>query len=70
MMQVVICGYAMTWNGRQLASAVNGTNSISYSYNENGIRTQKTVNGATTTYNHHDSVLISQDIGNDPLLFS
>ena len=63
-------GYTMTWNGRQLASATNGTNSISYSYEENGIRTQKTVNGVTTNYNYHGSVLISQVTGNDTLLFS
>ncbi len=60
----------MAWNGRQLASAVNGTNSISYSYDENGIRTQKTVNGIATNYNYHGSALISQVTGNDTLLFS
>ena len=60
----------MAWNGRQLASAVNGTNSISYSYDENGIRTQKTVNGTVTNYNYHGSALISQVTGNDTLLFS
>ena len=63
-------GYTMTWNGRQLATATNGTNTISYSYDENGIRTQKTVNGVVTNYNYHGSVLISQVTGNDTLLFS
>lgn len=52
-------GYTMTWNGRQLASATNGTNTIAYSYDENGIRTQKTVNGTATQYRYHGSVLIS-----------
>ena len=60
----------MTWNGRQLATATNGTNTISYSYDENGIRTQKTVNGVATNYNYHGSALISQVTGNDTLLFS
>ena len=60
----------MAWNGRQLASAVNGTNSISYSYDENGIRTQKAVNGTVTNYNYQGSALISQVTGNDTLLFS
>ena len=63
-------GYTMTWNGRQLATATNGTNTISYSYDENGIRTQKTVNGTITNYNYHGSALISQVTGNDTLLFS
>ena len=60
----------MTWNGRQLATATNGTNNVSYSYDENGIRTQKTVNGTVTNYNYHGSALISQVTGNDTLLFS
>ena len=60
----------MAWNGRQLASAVNGTNSISYSYDENGIRAQKTDNGIAINYNYHGSALISQVTGNDTLLFS
>lgn len=63
-------GYTMTWNGRQLATATNGTNTVSYSYDENGIRTKKTVNGVTTNYNYHGSVLISQVTGDDTLLFS
>ena len=60
----------MTWNGRQLATATNGTNNVSYSYDENGIRTQKTVNGTVTNYNYHGSALISQVTDNDTLLFS
>ncbi len=60
----------MTWNGRQLATATNGTNNVSYSYDEHGIRTQKTVNGTVTNYNYHGSALISQVTGNDTLLFS
>ena len=60
----------MTWNGRQLATATNGTNNVSYSYDEHGIRTQKTVNGIATNYNYHGSALISQVTGNDTLLFS
>ena len=60
----------MTWNGRQLATATNGTNNVSYSYDEHGIRTQKTVNGTVTNYNYQGSALISQVTGNDTLLFS
>ena len=63
-------GYTMTWQGRRLTGATNGTHTISYSYDENGIRTQKTVNGTVTNYNYHGSALISQVTGNDTLLFS
>ena len=48
----------------------NGTNNVSYSYDEHGIRTQKTVNGTVTNYNYQGSALISQVTGNDTLLFS
>ena len=63
-------GYTMAWQGRRLTGATNGTHTISYSYDENGIRTQKTVNGTVTNYNYHGSALISQVTGNDTLLFS
>ena len=63
-------GYTMAWQGRRLTGATNGTNTISYSYDENGVRTQKTVNGTVTNYNYHGSALISQVTGNDTLLFS
>ncbi len=36
--------------GRQLKSISNGTNTYSYTYNEEGVRTSKTVNGITTNY--------------------
>lgn len=38
-------------NGRDLAQITDGDNTYSYTYDENGIRTSKTVNGATTYYN-------------------
>ena len=60
----------MTWQGRRLMSATNGTNTVAYAYDENGIRTQKAVNGTVTNYNYHGSALISQVTGNDTLLFS
>ena len=45
----------MTWaRGRNLESITDATNSISYSYDANGIRTSKTVNGITTTYTSID----------------
>ena len=40
-----------TWaNGRSLATASDGTNSLSFAYDANGLRTSKTVNGTTYRY--------------------
>ena len=44
-------GYTFTWQkGRQLAGASNGTNTIAYTYNNDGYRTSKTVNGVLIQY--------------------
>ena len=44
-------GFSFTWQkGRQLASASNGTTSVSYTYNNDGYRTAKTVNGTEIKY--------------------
>ncbi len=43
-------GYSFGWSGRKLTTATSTDNSISYTYNSNGIRTSKTVNGTTTYY--------------------
>ena len=44
-------GYTFTWQkGRQLASAVSSTNTVSYTYNNDGYRTSKTVNGTLVQY--------------------
>ena len=58
------------WNtGRNLASIVDGNNKYSYTYDENGIRTSKTVNGITTSYNTKDGVILYQTDGTDTLYF-
>ena len=60
----------LTWqNGRQLATLVNGNTSISYQYNEEGLRTSKTVNGITTEYYWNGSQLLGQKTGNSSLYF-
>ena len=44
-------GYQFTWQkGRQLSSATRGSNSISYKYNSDGIRIEKTVDGKLHEY--------------------
>ena len=59
-----------TWNsGRNLESIVDGNNNYSYTYDENGIRTSKTVNGVTTYYNTKDGVILSQTDGTNTMYF-
>jgi RHS repeat-associated protein len=41
---------SLTWQGRQLMQYVNGSNTYAYTYNEDGIRTSKTVNGVRHDY--------------------
>ncbi len=59
-----------TWNtGRNLESIVDGDNNYSYTYDENGIRTSKTVNGVKTYYNTKDGVILSQTDGTNTMYF-
>lgn len=59
-------GHNLTWTmGRQLASYDN----ITYSYNENGIRTGKTVNGVTTKFYLDGTRIIEMNNGTNPLHF-
>ena len=52
--------YTFTWQGRQLVGAVRGTNTMSFEYNADGIRTAKTVNGITTKYYLDGSKIIGE----------
>lgn len=59
-----------TWNtGRNLEKITDGSNEYSYTYDENGIRTSKTVNGVTTYYNTKDGVILSQTDGTNTMYF-
>ena len=57
-------GAALVWEGQRLKSytpASTGSgrvNAYTYNYDENGIRTQKTINGVTTSYYYNGSLLI------------
>ncbi len=58
------------WNtGRHLASITDGDNEYTYTYDENGIRTSKTVNDNTTYYNTKDGVILSQTDGTNTMYF-
>ena len=48
-------GWTYTWQNSQVSGMTSTGCTISYQYNYNGIRTSKTVNGATTTYTLDDN---------------
>ena len=56
---------SFTWNGRQLAVVKGGENEVLYTYNSEGIRTSKTVNGITTTYQLDGAKIISETTGDN-----
>ncbi len=62
-------GWTMTWQGgRQLAGMTNGTDTLSFAYNEGGLRTEKTVNNVTRSYVWNSSQLLV-DRGIDDTLY-
>ena len=50
-------------NGRQLTTASNGTNNITYTYGADGLRTSKTVDGVLYTYYYEGGKLMKMTIG-------
>ena len=66
-------GNTYTWqNGRQLGGITNEDEnlSITYKYNDSGIRTEKTVNGVTTTYYVSGSKVIYEKTGDNIIYYS
>ena len=60
-------GYTFGWTNRRLTSATSTDNSISYTYNHDGIRTSKTINGITTYYvvDENNNVVKQYELEND-----
>ena len=52
--------YIFTWTGRQLTGAVKGSKTMYFTYYDNGIRTSKTVNGVTHTYQLNGSQIVAE----------
>ena len=50
-----------SWQGRDLAGAVDGSDTYSFIYNDQGIRTSKTKNGVTTTYYLNGSQIMAEE---------
>ncbi len=57
-------GYTLEWNGRQLVSMTNGSTTNSFKYNDEGIRTSKTVGGVEHIYTLDGSRIISESWSN------
>ncbi|MCK9199484.1 MAG: RHS repeat-associated core domain-containing protein [Bacilli bacterium] len=53
-------GYTVTYDQRSITGLFDGINTYLYSYNANGIRTSKTVNGVITTYVLEESKIIQE----------
>ena len=62
--------FVTTLNSRQWTDYSKGGTNVSYAYNEDGLRTQKTHNGTTTNYYYNGSVLIGMQKGSTVQRFS
>jgi len=64
-------GYTITWfGGRRLKQLTGNSKTIVYEYNEDNIRTSKTVNSITTTFYLNNNRIVSQKTGNDTFYYS
>jgi RHS repeat-associated protein len=64
-------GMSMSWvRGRRLASVTSAGLDASYSYDDSGVRTSKTVNGATTAYVLSGSAILRQSSPSGTLDFA
>jgi len=62
--------YTFSWeNARQLATLIKGSYSLSFEYNNEGIRTSKTVNGVEHIYHLSNSLIMSEEWGNNLVLY-
>lgn len=56
-------GSTLSWQGRQLASVSKDNKNTSYTYDANGLRVSKTVNGVKTYYQYCGDKLLYQGTG-------
>ena len=62
-------GSTYTWMGRELRKITNGSNTYSYKYNADGIRTSKTVNGTAMEFFLNGSQILAQKTGDSVMRF-
>ena len=53
----------MTWQGKRLSTLSGNGTTASYTYNEQGVRTSKTVNSVVTNFSYNGSLLMAQVTG-------
>ncbi len=63
------CGSTMTWNGRELSSISKNDDKISYTYDSDGLRASKDVNGTKSTFEYVNGNLLYEKRGNAKLYF-
>ena len=56
-------GFTMTWQGKRLSTLSGNGTTASYTYNEQGVRTSKTVNSVVTNFSYNGSLLMAQVTG-------
>lgn len=62
--------YIFTWeDGKLLKTANVGTNTLSFTYNHDGIRTSKTVNNVTHNYSVSSSQIVSEEWGDSHITY-
>ena len=62
--------YTFTWkNGRQLATATANGKSLSFTYDDQGMRLTKTVDGVTHTYSLDGDRIVAEEWGNQLLVY-
>ena len=61
--------YNFTWTGRQLTGAAKGSTNMSFTYDDSGIRTSKTVNGVVHTYQLNGSQIVSEAWGDKLIVY-
>ena len=62
-------GSTYSWQGRELTKVTSGSNTYSYKYDADGIRTSKTVNGTKTEFFLNGSQILAQKTGDTTMLF-
>ncbi|MCR5636991.1 MAG: RHS repeat-associated core domain-containing protein [Clostridiales bacterium] len=63
-------GMQMTWtNGKELATLTKGSTSVTYKYDDNSLRTKRTVNGTVHNYEYVNNKLMYEEIGTNKKLY-
>jgi len=61
--------YTFSWTGRQMTGLVKSGDTYSFTYNDEGIRTSKTVNGVKTTYYLNGSQIAAEETNGNVTIY-